>query len=78
MQEALVKLSETTEMTITLEVKELNTILALIQELPAKLANPLTLKLAKQISVQMENYKTEPRDIQLNVSSSGTTEESFG
>jgi hypothetical protein len=40
-------------LTLTLTVEEANTILAALQELPAKVSNPLTNKLVKQAQDQL-------------------------
>jgi hypothetical protein len=49
---------------ITLEVtvEEANTILAGLQELPAKIANPLTQKILKQAQAQLPDDK-ETKDV---------------
>lgn len=40
-------------LTLTLTVEEANTILSALQELPAKVSNPLTNKLVKQAQEQL-------------------------
>jgi hypothetical protein len=44
-----------TVVTFTVTVEEVNTILASLQELPAKIANPLTQKILKQAKEQLPN-----------------------
>lgn len=44
--------------TLKLSVDEINTILAGLQELPAKTANPLTNKLVKQAQEQLPKEET--------------------
>jgi hypothetical protein len=47
---------------IELTVEEANTVLAGLQELPAKTANPLTQKILKQAQAQLPEDK-EPKDV---------------
>jgi hypothetical protein len=47
-----------TIITIKITVEEANTILAGLQELPAKLSNPLTNKLVKQAQEQLPKEET--------------------
>ncbi|CAB5218767.1 hypothetical protein UFOVP218_134 [uncultured Caudovirales phage] len=44
-----------TVVTFTVTVEEVNTVLAGLQELPAKTANPLTQKILKQAKEQLPN-----------------------
>lgn len=41
------------ELTFTLSISEANTVLAALQELPAKVANPLTAKIQQQAQQQL-------------------------
>lgn len=47
------------ELTFTLTVDEANVILNAIQELPARIANPLTKKLQEQAQPQMQQEQAE-------------------
>jgi len=47
-----------TPLTFTITVQEANTILAGLQELPAKLCNPLTKKLQEQAREQLKSQET--------------------
>lgn len=51
-------MNETT-ITITLSIQEANAVLAGIQELPAKIANPLTEKIRQQASTQLSQPSQE-------------------
>jgi hypothetical protein len=46
-------------LTLTLTVEEANTILSALQELPAKVSNPLTNKLVKQAQEQLPKEETK-------------------
>ena len=46
-------MNENPELNFTLTMQEANTILAALQELPAKIANPLTQKLTEQAKPQL-------------------------
>lgn len=48
----------TTEITLTVTIEEANMILAGLQELPAKLCNPLTQKLQQQAQAQLTKAET--------------------
>lgn len=45
------------EYTLTMPAEDINTIGAAINELPAKIANPLTVRLLKQIEAQNEAFR---------------------
>ena len=47
-------MNENPELNFVLTMQEANTILAALQELPAKIANPLTQKLTEQAKPQLE------------------------
>jgi hypothetical protein len=51
-------------LTLTLTVEEANTILSALQELPAKVSNPLTNKLVKQAQEQLpkEEVSATPQE----------------
>lgn len=51
-------MNETT-ITLTLSIQEANAVLAGIQELPAKIANPLTEKIRQQASAQLPQPSQE-------------------
>jgi hypothetical protein len=48
------------ELTFTLTIDEANAILAALQELPAKVANPLTAKLQQQAQPQLPKPEESP------------------
>jgi hypothetical protein len=50
---------ENTILKFEFTVEEANTILAALQELPAKIANPLTAKLQQQAKPQLTTEETE-------------------
>lgn len=66
--------TDTTELNIVLQVQEINAIMAALQELPAKVANPLTNKLMEQARAQVDKLNGE---IKLDLSSGASTQESF-
>jgi hypothetical protein len=51
------------ELTFTFTVQEANTLLAALQELPAKIANPLSNKIQKQAQPQLPNTEDEQPSI---------------
>jgi len=63
------------EFTFKLKEEEANAILAALQELPAKVANPITQKLLEQAKEQVP--PKGPQDLQVNLSSGAETKESF-
>lgn len=64
-----------TTLTFQLTIDETNVILAGLQELPAKLCNPLTKKLVEQATPQLTTETGTEKT--LEVSSSVTAQESF-
>jgi len=50
---------ENTELTFTFTVQEANTILMALQEMPAKVANPLTAKIQQQAQPQLPKSENE-------------------
>lgn len=52
-------ISKDYELNITVTVDEVNTILHALQELPAKICNPLTVKLQNQSNPQLEQAAKE-------------------
>jgi hypothetical protein len=50
---------ENKELTFNLTVEEANTILIALQEMPAKVANPLTAKLQQQAKPQLPKAENE-------------------
>ena len=46
---------ENTELTFTFTIQEANTLLMALQEIPAKVANPLTAKIQQQAQPQLPN-----------------------
>jgi hypothetical protein len=48
------------ELTFTITIDEANAILAALQELPAKVANPLTAKLQQQAQPQLPKPEESP------------------
>ena len=69
--------NDNTELQLTLQVAEINAILASLQELPAKVANPLTQKIMQQSSQQIDELNGAGKDLQLNVQDGAQTQESF-
>lgn len=51
-------MNENTTITLTLSIQEANAVLAGLQELPAKIANPLTEKIRQQASHQIASNET--------------------
>jgi hypothetical protein len=51
-------ISNSTELTFTFTIEEANIILAGLQEMPAKVANPLTVKLQTQAKEQLPETPT--------------------
>jgi len=47
------------ELTLVVSLEEANAILTALQELPAKIANPLSQKITEQARKQLEPTKTE-------------------
>lgn len=48
---------QTINLDFTFDLNEANAILAALQELPAKIANPITAKLKEQAEVQIKAYQ---------------------
>lgn len=53
-------ITEKTVITLTVSIEEANHILAGLQELPAKICNPLSVKLQKQAQEQLPKEELEP------------------
>jgi hypothetical protein len=59
------------EYTFTLTEEEANMVLAALQELPAKVANPLTQKL-------LEQAKNTPKDLKMDIQDGASVESNLG
>lgn len=46
-----------------LSVEEINTILAALQEVPAKFSNPLSMKIRQQAEAQIPKQENEPSEV---------------
>jgi hypothetical protein len=51
-------MNQNPELNFVLTMQEANTVLAALQELPAKIANPLTQKITEQAKPQIEELQT--------------------
>jgi hypothetical protein len=51
-------ISNSTELTFKITIEEANLVLAGLQELPAKVSNPLTVKIQQQASEQLPEPET--------------------
>ena len=56
---------ENTELTFTFTVQEANTLLMALQELPAKIANPLTAKIQQQAQPQLPQPEAEAPSLEI-------------
>ena len=56
---------ENTELTFTFTVQEANTLLMALQELPAKVANPLTAKIQQQAQPQLPKPDSEAPSLEV-------------
>lgn len=54
-------IANNTEITLTVTIEEANNLLAGLQELPARICNPLTLKLQKQAQDQLPAQEVEKK-----------------
>jgi len=52
-------ISNSTELTIKITIEEANLVLAGLQELPAKVSNPLTMKIQQQAREQLPEPETK-------------------
>lgn len=71
------QVNDNTELQLTLQVAEINAILASLQELPAKVANPLTQKIMGQSSKQIDELNGAGQNLQVEVQDGAQTQESF-
>ena len=65
------------EFTFTLTEEEANIILMALQEVPAKLCNPLSNKLREQAQAQVAQQGKVPRDLHVDLASNVAPQESF-
>ena len=56
---------ENTELTFTFTVQEANTLLMTLQEMPAKVANPLTAKIQQQAQPQLPKPEGEAPSLEV-------------
>ncbi len=56
---------ENTELTFTFTVQEANTLLMALQEMPAKVANPLTAKIQQQAQPQLPKPEAEAPSLEV-------------
>ena len=56
---------ENTELTFTFTVQEANTLLMALQEIPAKVANPLTAKIQQQAQPQLPKPESEAPSLEV-------------
>ena len=56
---------ENTELTFTFTVQEANTLLMALQEIPAKVANPLTAKIQQQAQPQLPKPESEAPNLEV-------------
>ena len=70
--------TENTVLKLELEVQDINLVLLALQELPAKVSNPLTKKIVEYITPQLDStvQKTD-NNISVNLSSGANIIESF-
>jgi len=54
-----------TELTFNLTVNEANTILMALQEMPAKIANPLTAKIQQQAQPQLPKAESDSPSLEI-------------
>lgn len=71
-------ITENTILKLELEVQDINLVLLALQELPAKVSNPLTKKIVEYITPQLDStvQKTD-NNISVNLSSGANIVESF-
>jgi hypothetical protein len=55
----IIKMNENPELTFTLNLNEANMVLAALQELPAKVANPLSQKITEQAKAQIATMQAQ-------------------
>jgi hypothetical protein len=55
-------MNQNPELNFVLTMQEANTVLAALQELPAKIANPLTQKITEQAKPQIEQLQADNQD----------------
>jgi hypothetical protein len=58
----IIKMNENIQLNFVLTIQEANVILAALQELPAKLANPLTQKLTDQAKPQIAEAEAAAKE----------------
>jgi len=56
---------ENTELTFTFTIQEANTLLMALQEIPAKVANPLTAKIQQQAQPQLPKPESEAPSLEV-------------
>ena len=56
---------ENTELTFTFTIQEANTLLMALQEIPAKVANPLTAKIQQQAQPQLPKPEGEAPNLEV-------------
>lgn len=56
---------ENTELTFTFTIQEANTLLMALQEIPAKVANPLTAKIQQQAQPQLPKPEGETPNLEV-------------
>ena len=56
---------ENTELTFTFTIQEANTLLMALQEIPAKVANPLTAKIQQQAQPQLPKPESEAPNLEV-------------
>jgi hypothetical protein len=69
--------TENTILNLELEVQDINLVLLALQELPAKVSNPLTKKIVEFIAPQLDSTEQKPGNINVNLSSGASIIESF-